>query len=118
MDWWHDARTLADLKSAEDVTLEGFRRACARLGYALSAAMYAEGLRQVTGEDADCAFIACEKARPNTVAVYRATQSFLERGRSDFRLALRQLAECRARGHFPMLQGEGEWEDIDLPPWA
>lgn len=118
IDWWHDARTLADVKSAEDVTFEGFRRSCARLGYALSAAMYCEGVYQLTGEEPEWAFIACEKGRPNTVAVYRAMRPFLERGRSDFRRALHRLAECRARGHFPMLQADGEWEDIDLPRWA
>jgi hypothetical protein len=118
IDWWHDARTLADVKSAEDVTFEGFRRACGRLGYALSAAMYCEGVFQLTGEEPEWAFIACEKARPNTVAVYRAMRSMLERGRSDFRRALRRLAECRDRGHFPMMQADGEWEDIDLPRWA
>ena len=78
IDWWHDARTLADVKSAEDVTFEGFRRSCARLGYALSAAMYCEGVYQLTGEEPEWAFIACEKARPNTVAVYRAMQPMLE----------------------------------------
>ena len=118
IDWWHDARTLADVKSAEDVTFEGFRRSCARLGYALSAAMYCEGVYQLTGEEPEWAFIACEKGRPNTVAVYRAMRPFLERGRSDFRRALHRLAECRTRGHFPMLQADGGWEDIDLPRWA
>lgn len=93
-------------------------KACGRLGYALSAAMYGEAVFQVTGDEPDWAFLACEKGRPNTVAVYRATQRMLERGRNDFRRALRRLAECRARGHFPMLQADGEWEDIDLPPWA
>lgn len=118
IDWWHAACTLADVKSAEDVTFEGFRRACGRLGYALSAAMYCEGVHQLTGEESEWAFIACEKARPNTVAVYRAMQPMLERGRSDFRRALRRLAECRDRGRFPMMQADGEWEDIDLPRWA
>ena len=75
------------MKSAEDVTFEGFRRSCARLGYALSAAMYCEGVYQLTGEEPEWAFIACEKGRPNTVAVYRAMRPFLERGRSDFRRA-------------------------------
>jgi hypothetical protein len=116
--WWHEARMLADVKSAEDVTYDGFRKTCGRLGYALSAAMYCEGVFQLTGEEPDWAFVACEKGRPNTVAMYRATQRFLERGASDLRCALRRLAECRARGHFPMLQGDGEWEDIDLPSWA
>jgi hypothetical protein len=118
IDWWRDARTLAEVKSAEDVTPDRFRRACARLGYALSAAMYCEGVYQLTCGRAEWAFVVCEKARPNTVAVYRAAQRMLERGRNDFRRALRRLAECRARGHFPMLRGDGEWEEIDLPPWA
>ena len=118
IDWWASPRQLVDVKSAEDVTFDGFRKACGRLGYALSAAMYCEAVFQITGEEPEWAFVACEKGRPNTVAVYRATQRLLERGRSDFRRALRRLAECRARGHFPMLQADGEWEDIDLPPWA
>ncbi len=117
LDWWNPG-TLVDVKSAEDVTSDGFRKACGRLGYALSAAMYGEAVFQITGDEPDWAFLACEKGRPNTVAVYRATQRMLERGRNDFRRALRRLAECRARGHFPMLQAAGEWEDIDLPPWA
>ena len=35
-----------------------------------------------------------------------------------FRRAMRRLAECRSRNHFPMLQGDGDWESIDLPRWA
>jgi hypothetical protein len=118
IDWWHDDHTLVDVKSAEDVTYEGFRKACARYGYALSAAMYCEGVRQLTGEDPEWAFLACEKERPHTVAVYRASRRMLERGRRDLRAALRRLAECRARGHFPALQADGDWEEIDLPAWA
>lgn len=118
IDWWSNPRMVVDLKSAEDVTVDGFRKACGRLGYALSAAMYCEAVFQLTGEEPDFAFLACEKGRPNTVAVYRATQPMLERGRQDFRRALRRLAECRARQHFPMLQPHGDWEDLDLPAWA
>jgi exodeoxyribonuclease VIII len=118
VDWWHGPRVLADVKSALDVTWEGFSKACARFHYALSAAMYCEGVFQVTGETPEWAFIACEKEAPNTVAVYRASDAFLRRGQQDFRRALRYLAECRSRNHFPMLQGDGDWESIDLPRWA
>lgn len=117
VDWRHDARLLADVKSAVDVTPDGFSKACARLNYPLSAFMYCEGVRQVTGEWAEWAFIACEKERPYTVAVYRATEAFLRRGQKDFRSALRRLAACRAQGRFPMLQADGDWEPIDLPRW-
>lgn len=108
---------LSDVKSAADVTQAGFSKAAARLDYPLSAAMYCEGVRAVTGVSAEWAFIACEKEPPHTVAAYRATEAFMRRGRAMFRGALRRLAECRARGAFPMLQGEGEWETIDLPRW-
>ena len=71
--------------------------------YALSAAMYCEGVSQVTGEEPEWAFIACEKEAPNTVAVYRASDAFLRRGHQDFRRAGRLMhalprgAACRRR---------------------
>lgn len=117
VDWLHDLALLADVKSAVDVTRDGFSKACARLNYPLSAAMYCEGVRQVTGQWPEWSFIACEKEPPHTVAVYRATEGFLRRGQKDFRTALRRLAECRAQGRFPMLQEDGDWESIDLPRW-
>ena len=79
IDWWHGAALIADVKSAVDVTWDGFSKACARLHHALSAFMYCEGVRLLTGERPEWAFIACEKEAPNTVAVYRASTSFLQR---------------------------------------
>ena len=118
VDWMSSPTVLADVKSALDVTRDGFSKACARLGYALSAYMYCEGVFQCTGEDPTWWFIACEKDTPNTVAAYRASESFMRRGQELYRRALRRLAECRERGSFPMLQGDGEGEEIDLPRWA
>lgn len=117
VDWLAGFELLADVKSALDVTRDGFGKASARLGYPLSAFMYCEGVRVVTGADPRWAFIACEKDAPNTVAVYRANEVFMRRGQAVFRAALRRLAECRERGIFPMMQADGEWEDVDLPRW-
>jgi hypothetical protein len=86
--------------------------------YALSAARYSEGVFQVTGEEPEWAFIACEKEPSNTVTVYRASDAFLRRGRRHFRCAVRRLAGCRSRIYFPILQGDGDWESIDFPRWA
>ena len=108
---------MADVKSAVDVTSDGFGKACARLGYALSAFMYTEGLRAVTGASAEWAFIACEKDAPHTVAAYRGGEALMRRGRALYRSALRRLSECRSQGRFPMLQADGEWEDVQLPRW-
>jgi PDDEXK-like domain of unknown function (DUF3799) len=118
IDWWHDTTLLLDVKSAHDVTAAGFSRACAQLKYALSAFMYCEGVRQVTGERPNWAFMACERAQPNMVPIYRASDAFMRRGKCEFRRALDALAECRATGCYPMMQADGEWEVIDLPRWA
>ncbi|KAK0039499.1 PD-(D/E)XK nuclease-like domain-containing protein [Biomphalaria pfeifferi] len=118
VDWMSNPTLLADVKSALDVTRDGFSKACARLGYALSAHMYCDGVFQCTGEDPSWWFIACEKDAPNTVAAYHASEGFMRRGQEMYRRALRRLAECRERGAFPMLQGAGEGEEIDLPRWA
>ena len=117
IDWWQGARLIADVKSAIDVTWDGFSKACARMHYALSAFMYCEGVRLFTGERPEWAFIACEKEAPNTVAVYRASNAFLQRGEQQFRRAVRNLAECHASGYYPPLQADGQWESIDLPRW-
>ena len=98
IDWWHDARTLADVKSAEDVTFEEASAVPAPGSATLSAAMYCEGVYQLTGEEPEWAFIACEGGRTPSPSTRDAP--FLERGRSDFERALHRLAECRARGHF------------------
>lgn len=115
IDWWNHCGLIADVKSAADVTREGFAKACARFHYSLSAFVHCEGVRLVTGERPDLAFVACEKEAPNTVAVYRTTADFLKRGELQFRRALRTLATCRVSGHYPMMQGEGYWKTIDLP---
>lgn len=118
IDWVADGfEQLADVKSALDVTPFGFGSACARLHYPLSAFMQGEAARVAADTEPRFAFIACEKETPNTVAVYRAGDEFLQRGEATFRIALRRLAECRERGIFPMMQGDGEWEDVALPGW-
>jgi hypothetical protein len=62
------------------------------------------------GPGPEQALISCEKEAPDAVALLRASDAFLR--------ALRGLAECRSRNHFPMLQGDGDWESIDLLRWA
>lgn len=116
-DWWCGT-LVADVKSAVDGSREGFSRACARYAYHLSAEMYLEGVERVTGMRAEWCFFALEKGPPFCAAVYKASPAFLARGRSDFRKALRALAQCRETACYPGYQPNGERELIDLPRWA
>lgn len=117
-DWWAGPRLVADVKTALDISWEGFSRACAKYGYHLSAAMYVEGIEQVCGVRPDWGFIALEKEAPHCAAAYKASEGFLARGRNDFRKALRMLAHCRESGRYPGYQADGQWELMDLPRWA
>ena len=117
-DWWCAPHRVADVKTALDISWEGFSRACAKYGYHLSAAMYVEGIEQVSGVRPDWSFIALEKGPPYCAAAYKASEGFLARGRNDLRQALRALAHCRESGRYPGYQADGQWELIDLPRWA
>lgn len=117
LDWWHGVEHIVDLKSAVDVTRDGFGRTSARLDYPLSAAMYCEGVFQVTGEEPEWHFAVAEKGMPHTVACYDPSPQFMRRGREKFRIALRRLAECRDRGEYPMLQGKGYAQVLDVPAY-
>jgi PDDEXK-like domain of unknown function (DUF3799) len=116
-DWLND-EAIWDVKTCVDASREGFSKACARYGYALSAAFYQDGVKQLTGVTLPFRFVACEKGAPYAVAVYEASESFMTAGRKQFREALRTLRRCRERGEWPAYQPEGKIEYMDLPRWA
>jgi len=116
-DWLVADAAIVDVKSAVDASRDGFSRACATYGYAISAAMYRTGVRAVMGNALPFRFIVLEKGRPFAVALYEADSDFLRRGERDFRKALRVLAECRRTGDWPGYQ-RGETALIGLPAWA
>lgn len=115
--WASQCNEIADLKSTSSAVAEEFAKSCARYDYPLSAAMYREGVFQVTGERPRWSFIACEKEAPHAVAVYRPTEAFLRRGERDFRRALDYIARWRDLGVYESLQADGKAEYIDLPGW-
>lgn len=107
-----------DLKSTDDASRDGFAKSCHKYGYAFQAAMYLDGIREVTGEQLPFVFIPMEKEPPYAVAVYQASEAFLMHGLHKYHTALRTLAECRDTGKWPAYQPTGQIESIDLPHWA
>ncbi len=114
--WNRRLGQIMDLKSAEYESKYDFARACARHNYALSSAMYSEGVYRVTGEKHAWSFIACGKDAPHSVAMYRPDESFMRRGHRDFRRALENVARWKESGYYPPLQ-DGRSETISLPSW-
>lgn len=131
--FWHDPETgirckcrpdllvspwlILDIKTTEDASEEAFMRSCAQYRYDLSAAMYREGVWHATQKSLDFVFLAVEKKPPFAVALYRASDQFLEHGDMLFRRTLSTLKDCRQTGVYRGYQPDGVISEIDLPRW-
>lgn len=105
-----------DLKSTVDASEDAFMRQAYNLKYHIQAAFYLDGLR---ANNIDCnrfVFIAVEKTAPYIVQIYVADDSFIERGRIEYKQALRTLAQCRADNKYPGYTNE--IKKLTLPKWA
>lgn len=108
---------LVDVKTTIDCSRDGFSKSIWNYRYDFQLAMYCEGIKQITGKEVDYpAFIAVEKEAPYEVAVYIADREMMDKGRDDYRKALRTLKKCLEAGTFPKYQTK--IEEISLPRWA
>lgn len=107
-----------DIKSTEDASPNAFVRSCANYNYDMSAYIYSEGTRIVSGMPRRFGFLAVEKKAPYQVALYFAPDEMLASGMVRYRDALNQLKECRASGKWPGYQPNGRYETLDWPFWA
>lgn len=131
--FWHDPETairckcrpdllvspwlILDIKTTEDASEEAFMRSCAQYHYDLSAAMYREGVWHATKKSLDFVFLAVEKKPPFAVALYRASDRFLQHGDMLFRRTLSTLKDCRQAASYRGYQPDGVISEIDLPRW-
>lgn len=106
-----------DLKTTADASPREFQRSIARYAYHTQAAFYAMGHEVITGEAlTDFAFIVVEKSAPYAIGLYRIDDEALELGRSQARRALRIIAECQSRDHWPAYSDRVE--PIGVPGWV
>jgi hypothetical protein len=109
---------IVDLKSARDCQPDGFSRACANYGYALSAALYADAFAWATGTPATAfEFAVVEPEMPHAHKLYRPDVFFIQHGQARYREALRLFAECEASNHWPLPECV-EPEILGLPSWV
>lgn len=118
---------IADVKTTEDASPDGFSKSIAKYGYDLQAAYYSDGVKAVIGKAIPFYFIAIEKKAPYAVSVYRADDAMIEAGRNStrgYKAALAILAWCRENDNYPSYQGFVQYknleqiETIGLPRWA
>jgi hypothetical protein len=103
-DWLREgtsADCIADLKTCQDASPEGFGRAAANFGYVLSAAHYLDGYQVLTGRRVPFYVIAVEVAPPHLVAVYEFPPDWLADAAHRVAHARQIYAECESSGDWP-----------------
>ena len=110
---------VVDLKTTDDVSLEGFGSTIAKRRYEVQAAWYLDILRGLYGRDAPrgFAFIAAQKGRPYDVAVHYLTEEHIERGRRLYRRDLARLIHCE-QNNLWLGAAEGKILQAELPYWT
>jgi exodeoxyribonuclease VIII len=107
-----------DYKSTNDASTESFMRSAVNYGYDFQAAMYSEGVKKVTGQDAVFYFIAQEKEPPYAFNVLAADDRFVKRGYDTFRELLGIYHECKVSGNWYGYMGiENQINLLELPAW-
>ena len=111
-----DGRTIVDIKTTRDASLEGFCRLSFAARYHAQAAMYCDGYGDSGNGRPHYSIIAVESEPPYDVVVYRLPQTVIDAGRELYWLWLDRLQQCQRRGEWPgYARGEVE---LQLPRWG
>ena len=97
-----DWGVMADLKSADDASLSGVRKAVEKYRYDLQEAMYRAGYEAITGAAPDAFFfIFVESEAPNLIRVAELDPEDVECATAELRSLLARWAECERTGDWP-----------------
>ena len=106
-----DITLIVDFKSTKDHSEKGFPKEIANYNYHFSAAMYLDGVEQVSGERAEeFLFIATANTKPFEVGFYPLNDASIEQGEAMYRKTLRDLSENKPQ--------EPTFKKIGVPFWA
>lgn len=105
---------ICDLKKVQSAP--DFARDAARFNYHVQAGLYAELVRQATGESPAFIWLVIEEQPPHGIMVYSAPAEVLNRGLVRFRIALDRIRRAEAEGRWPGYVEE--ITELELPKWA
>jgi hypothetical protein len=104
---------IVDLKTTRDGST--FEKAIANFGYHRQLAMYAAGVKALTGQDCPCRLIAVEPTAPYGVRAAQMDRSALQLGYDEFRQLIDLYAAAAERNQWPSYEDPDCWQ---LPAWA
>lgn len=108
---------ICDVKTAADITPEGFGRAFLNMAYDLQFGWYAECVKKQTGVKMQCCALAIESDEPFDVVVYMIPADVVEEARNEALEIASLYRLCESEGKFPGVVG-GFCADIVLPKWS
>lgn len=127
---WYDARTavIADLKTTNDPSPDGFSKSIANFGYHRQAAFYLDAVQALRpGAELHYELIAVRSSPPYETACYSLSEEppsengsprgAIELGRAQYLETLRELARRRASGDW-LAEWQRQSVPITLPDWA
>lgn len=89
-----------DLKTTESNQPRKFKRSIEDYGYHVQAAMYSDGVREITGKLTEFYFVGVEKEPPYVCCIHEIAPDSLRMAHGLYRDALNDLRECLASGNF------------------
>ena len=114
--WEGDGWTHAcDVKTAQDASPEGFRRAIGNYRYDWQAAHYLDGLDAIDHRERKFTFIAIEKEPPHAIGVYQLLDWCLEDARDELREVKAKINEAQKTDVWPGYPAE--IVELELPRW-
>lgn len=114
-----DGPAIWDLKFTEDASARGFEANAYKMGYHIQAAFYLDlwnALCGTTEPKTEFKFLVVEREAPYAHQLFKASDSFIEKGRADYQATLLKLAECQTKNEWPCYP-EGDTM-LYLPAWV
>lgn len=95
-----DYGQIVDVKTTSESSLTPYQvgKICSKYGYALSAALYVDVVKELTGLDQEFYFLFLSKKGSLQVELFKASEDFLQRGREQYQIALKRLKKARETG--------------------
>lgn len=116
-DYYVESKSLvADLKSTEDASDEGFAKSVYKYRYHVQDALYRLAFSAVGKPIDHFALIAVEKEPPYAVSVYTLDDDAVQRGYAAARVNMERLADCLATNEWPAYSTGVQ--ELSLPRWA
>jgi exodeoxyribonuclease VIII len=109
-------RMVADLKTAQDASPDGFMRAIASMRYHFQACHYMNGFAALAAPMERFVFIAVEKEEPFAVGVYSLRTEIIELVRPKLDEMLKRWKECEDSGVWPAYSQE--IIEVGIPQWS